>query len=109
MILSTTALLLVLARFCSMCTLELRGEILQPGGQLETSCLVVHNVAFSNIFLALIKCLDKTQIQSRVPSGTVYHIVGKQSLQDPEQKKLHKIAQIVVLSQTRKSLSQKQH
>ena len=92
-----------------MCTLELCGEILQPGGQLETSCLVVHNVAFSNIFLALIKCLDKTQIQSRVPSGTVYHIVGKQSLQDPEQKKLHKIAQIVVLSQTRKSLSQKQH
>ena len=76
-----------------MCTLELRGEILQPGGQLETSCLV-DNVAFSNIFLALIKCLDKTQIQSRVPSGTVHYIVGKQSLQDPEQRnytKLHKL------------------
>ena len=40
LIVSTTATLLELAKFCSMDTLELCGDIMQPGGQLETPGLV---------------------------------------------------------------------
>ena len=48
---STNATFLEIARFCSMHTLELYGDILQPGGQLETPGLVfvyVHKVLTLN-------------------------------------------------------------
>ena len=44
-IVSTTATLLELAKFCSMDTLELCGDILLPGGQLETPGLVLLTVS----------------------------------------------------------------
>ena len=37
---STTAIILKCAKFCSMDTRELHGDTLQPGGQLETPGLV---------------------------------------------------------------------
>ena len=36
LIVSTTVTLITVAKLCSMYTLELHGDILQPGGQLET-------------------------------------------------------------------------
>ena len=42
LIVSTTATLIDLAKFCSMDSLEMCGDILQPGGTLETPGLVYH-------------------------------------------------------------------
>ena len=43
------AILLELAKFCSMDTLELCSDILQPGGQLDTRGLVLITYGFVKI------------------------------------------------------------
>ena len=50
-IVSTTATLLELAKFCSMDTLELCGDILQPVGQLENPVLLmlIHHMVADSI------------------------------------------------------------
>ena len=52
MVVSTTATLLDLAKFSSMDTLEMCGDIWQPGGQLETPGLVLEKigVCFLHLF-----------------------------------------------------------
>ena len=52
-IVSTTATLLELAKFCSMDTLELCGDILQPVGQLENPVLLmlIHHMVADFIYL----------------------------------------------------------
>ena len=43
-VVSTTTILLILAKCCSVDTLELCGDIFQPGGQLETPGLVQNQI-----------------------------------------------------------------
>ena len=47
LIVSTTDILLELAKFCSMDSLELCGDNLQPGGQLDTPGLVSSDIKIS--------------------------------------------------------------
>ena len=67
--------MLEIAKFCSMDTLELCGDLLQPGGQLETPGLVLVKLtnAWNPIFFCFTLNSCPTIFEADLPATCFFH------------------------------------